>query len=196
MSKKLFALIAVLLMVSFGTAFAALSGDDVLPYPGVILSHGGSQVAPYRTFRVVRYQPTSGTANSEIVSPNSIVIWDSVSDDGITVTLTTTSTDSAVAGVLINATLTPDTLGQTVTADIGKRNWTFMQTSGLCRVNMFVSDINVAAGSAIGTSASQGQATGFGYATRTPANEGIAGIVLDTTTSATLGVECYLKGLN
>lgn len=129
MKKLLLISLAVLLCASM--VYAATP-----PGTGDIMGTGNLASAPGKIFRLVRYVPTTGTIDSRTLSAESIVIWDTTSDDGVTVTLTTTSQDARVAGIVVNDILTPEmgALGNSAAADVGKRNWGYVQTYGYALV--------------------------------------------------------------
>ena len=178
--RKIIALVLAVLLLG-GTAFAATPGHRVSPGIGNIPVQGGTISDAQKTFRMVRYMPASATVNSATLSADTIVIWDTVSDDGITVTTTTTSGDSAVAGIVANACLTPDTgaIGRTAKADRNSRNWTWLQTYGLADV--YVQDNGTLdVGEALGTSSTAGVATtGVTWGTATGTVQGVAGFAYD-----------------
>src|SRR3990167_4305393 len=98
MRKYLLALFAVLLLA--GQAFAATPGFRQNPGTGDILGQGKYQSDAHKIFRLVRYvQPSATFASAATLAADSIVVWDVTNDDGVTVTTTTISSDSAVAGI-------------------------------------------------------------------------------------------------
>jgi len=181
MTKRIIALLFVALLIG-GVAFAATPGNRVSPGVGYIPEQGGTISDAQKTFRMVRYMPASATNNSATLSADTIVIWDLTSDDGITVTTSTTSGDTAVAGIIANAALTPDfgAIGRTAKQDRNKRNWTWLQTYGLADV--YLADTgNLTVKGAFGTSTVAGEAQGnitWGSATGTV--QGVAGFAYDT----------------
>ena len=190
--RKILSLVLVTLLVA-GVAFAATPGFRLSPGIGEIPIQGGTQSSPGKIFRMVRYVPTSGGLNNTTVSANSLVVWDVISDDGVTVTLSTTSGATAVAGILAQQCLTPATLGNTAAVDRGKRNWTWLQTHGLAAVDL-ATDSAIGAGSAFGTSLERGIGTGWPGigATLGPTNVGKAGFVYDAVTAGGTDVEVFL----
>lgn len=165
---------------------------------GEIKGSGNYASDCYRTFRLVRNSETG--ADVMHISPDSMVIWDTVSDDGVTVTLTTTSGDSRVAGVAVSNILTSDSgAGNTAVQDLGRRNWGYIQTYGLCQVSVD-SVSTTTAGYALGTgSIDPGKASGYWDATGTlsssASNQGDAGFYLDDAAASANNVEVFLSGL-
>ena len=149
---KIISLILISLLIG-GNAFAVTS-----PGVGDILGAGQFPSDPGRTFRLVRYVPTGGNDNIPSLTADSAVIWSRVSDDGVTITTTTQTTDSGFAGIVPNAISTPDfgSLGALVSADIGRRNWGYVQVYGLSQGTMNTV-YAVAAGDAIGTASEAGR---------------------------------------
>ena len=148
---------------------------------------------------MVRYvaQATSGSGSATLPA-ESIVVWDVGNDDGVTVTTTTTSGDSTVAGIISVAALTQDTVSNTAAQDVGKDNWTWLQTYGYAQVRV-LGRINTA-GDAMGTSTTADEAGDYhippaaGKTARTVG--GVAGFFYDSSAAAADDVEVFLKGLD
>jgi len=201
--KKILILVLAALFVLSGVAMAA---PNYSPGTGDILGNGIPQGESHKIFRLVRNGYVGSTvAVTPSVSVDSIVIWDTISDDGRTVTLTTTSADSRVAGVVVGGVLLSSeagTIGNTATQHIGKRNWGWIQTYGKCEVSVDATSTLVA-GYAIGCGTQAGQASGFAptsggqtiVATHA-ANMGMAGFAYDNATASATDVEVFLKGLD
>lgn len=192
---KRISLIGLAILLIVGIALAATPGYRQDPGTGDILGQGKYQSDPHRIFRMVRYlEPTFGTGTS--LSADAIVIWDLTADDGVTITTTTTSWDSAVAGIVIVTALTQDVDGNTAAQDIGKDNWTWLQTYGLSEVTLASGD-GTSAGDAFGTSATAGQATRFKGLTSltampTARKQGKAGFIYDAVGTGATNVQCFL----
>lgn len=187
MKKTLFISLAILLIC--GMALAA-PGNETSPGHGDKLGQGGMPSDPGRIFRLVRYVPRAAGPDAATLAAESIVIWDCTSDDGVTVTETTTSYDSAVAGIIKWAALTPDAV-RTVTADIGERNWTWLQTYGLAQVRVSaVGDVVVK--EAMACSETAGEAADLISSTN-PLLVGNAGFFMDTAAKAADNVDCFLN---
>ena len=192
MKKILSFVFAALLMVGVATEVFAQPGYRQDPGIGDILGQSGYQNSPDKFFRMVRYVPV--TADSPALAADSIVIWDLTEDDGITVTTTTTSRDSAVAGIIVTQALTQDTDGNTAAQDVGKDNWTWLQTYGLSQVNVALTIIT--AGDAMGTSTTAGEANTFISGSTNPRLQGNAGFFYDTAAAGDDDVQCFLTGLD
>ena len=98
--KKTIALILVALLVA-SVAYA---------YPGrgpgaagEVKGNGNFPSECWRTFRFVRnvYKNATPNTSQPSLSRDSIVIWDTTTDDGVSVNVTTVSCDSRVAGVVV-----------------------------------------------------------------------------------------------
>ena len=179
--KRIIVLVLAILLVMSGVAFA-----DVKSNPGIgdILGQGKLQSDPHRIFRMVRW------GGGSTLSADTIVVWDVTADDGVTITTTTTSRDSTVAGIIVSSSLSPDTASTTAVQDRGKRNWTWLQTYGK-------SDVSVAtvvtAGNAMGTSTTAGHATTFVASTNNASVNGNAGFFFDTANIGDASVECFIR---
>jgi len=196
MIKRVFTFLLLSLFIA-GIAFAA-SGRDLGHGIGDVRGQGKLPSDPHKIFRLVRVmQPSSGADTATLVA-DSIVIWDLTSDDGVTVTTTTTSPDSAVAGIIVQAALTPEDFGSasargfTAFEDIGNRNWTWLQTYGKSEVRVNATN-SVYAGSAMGTSATAGEADIFVASTTASEKQGNAGFFYDAGAAAADDVECFLR---
>lgn len=89
---------------------------------------GSYQSDAYREVRLVRNPQTHGDG-VRMVSGDA-VIWDTGSDDGVTVALTTTSADGAFAGILVTAIPTTDQACSTAFDHVGRANWGWVCTYG------------------------------------------------------------------
>ena len=76
-----------------------------------------------------------------------MVVWDCISDDGVTAGLVGTASTDAVAGVVVSVNIpTADAVGTTAQTDYGRRNWGYVQVKGLC------TKVNITAGPGAGSS--------------------------------------------
>ena len=182
--RKLLSLFLAVLFIA-GTVFAA--GFRTGPSgAGEILGQGKYPSDPHRIYRLVRYVATDATLVAE-----SIVVWDTSSDDGVSITTTTLSSDSTVAGIIDQEALTPDVVDNEASADIGRDNWTWLQTYGKAEVRIDAS-AGVTVGFAMGTAPPAGEATGFLPSTTSSFEQGNAGFFLDTCAAAADDCECFL----
>lgn len=120
-------LILALVLLSSALAFAYSDDGQV----NLKESSGGLASNPVRVYTLVRY-PQSDPIGAKL-SAGDVVLWDTVSDDGVTVNVfgQAGSVDS-VAGVVVSATiLTQDGTGA-LSADtsLGFRNWGYIQIYG------------------------------------------------------------------
>jgi len=184
--KKIISLVLVAVLI--GTTAYALGSPGI----GDILGQGKFPSDPHKIFRLVRYVPSSYSLDSATLVDQSMVVWDKTSDDGVTVTTTTTSPDSSVAGIIALDVLTPDTgdAGNTAYQDIGKKNWTWLQTYGYALVRITGA---VAAGNAMGTSATAGESESFIPQTTDSTKNGFAGFYYDSAAAASDDVECFVR---
>ena len=93
---------------------------------------GGTPGKPTVVIKLVRYARIN--ANSPTLSSGDVVIWDTNSADGITVSACQTSGDSKVAGVLVTSLQTID--AQYSPSNITTRNWGYMAVSGRVLANV------------------------------------------------------------
>jgi len=189
MKKYLSIFVAVLLVV--GVAFSASAGLSG-PGTGDILGQGKYQSDAHKIFRMVRYVPAT-YAGATTLAADSIVIWDLGEDDGVTVSTSTTSYDSAVAGIIVVSVVTPDTDGNTAAQDRGKANWTWLQTYGLSQVNLSAASSTIAAGAALATSTTAGEASPFVASASVTGANGNAGFFYDAASPGDDDVECFLS---
>ena len=74
---------------------------------------------------------SAASPNSTTISSGSAVVYDTVSDDGITVRTTTTSADGAFAGIAVTSIPSSDnSSGTTAAADAGHRNFGWIIVHG------------------------------------------------------------------
>ena len=194
MRKLLLALFVVLLMVGQANAAPGYASD---PGTGDILGQNRYQSDPHKIFRMVRYvQPSATWASETTVALGAIVVWDVTNDDGVTITTTTTSGDSAVAGIIVAQALTQDTQNNTAVQDVGKDNWTWLQTYGYNAVVDFAASVGKVdyAGSAFSTSTTAKEAAQCGVAANDGRRVRCAGIVYDTASAGDDNVEVFLIG--
>ena len=117
---------------SFILALALIGG-------GLVTNAGAEQIDPGqkkstapKKFFVARYARTGAiaTAGGHRISKDSIVVWDTVSRDGVTVTTTTTANSSLVAGITLDE-IPGSSDDNTAAEDDNSPNWGRVQTWGL-----------------------------------------------------------------
>lgn len=128
MKKSIFALLAIL-MIASGVAYAVQSPDG---NAHANRETGAPGYIPYREYQLVRYSESGPNGTS--LTAGDVVIWDTVSDDGVSVGLVgTVGSSDAVAGVVVSTAIqTVELSGVTMTAslDYGRRNWGWIQVRG------------------------------------------------------------------
>jgi len=125
--RKLLSLSAALMFVA--TQAFAVS----LPSPDGTTQNkrqvGGLRSDAVRVVQLVRYAnqgPDAATINS-----GEVVVWDTTSADGVTITTTTTSADGAIAGIAATDIETADTTTSTgASGDTFGRNWGYITIYG------------------------------------------------------------------
>lgn len=136
MNRFLFLVIGLLVLVT-GQAMATQSEGTVganakREIPGAL------GYVPYKEIQLVRYAENKDAAGNDL-SAGDVVVWDCVSDDGVTIALVGgTNSADAVAGVVVSTHIqTADSTGTTPGIDYGRRNWGWIQVRGFnTNVNM------------------------------------------------------------
>lgn len=142
MKKLIYSILLAFLLAGNGVAFSySNDGNDHL-----IEGPGGPASDPVRVYSLVRYADQG--PNRPSLSAGDVVIWNCVSDDGVTVALVGDGAGSAdaVAGVVVSPTIPTDDqagAGFTASQELGRRNWGYIQKYGLCTV------VNFSLGSAV-----------------------------------------------
>lgn len=195
MFKRLFSILLAILLFG-GMAFAATPGYRQSPGTGNIIQHGGYISDPHKTFRLVRWVgERHWNRVGQKLSADSIVIWDTISDDGVTITTVATSYDSRVAGVIVVACLSAESWDSNSAAiDRSKRNWTWMQTYGKSQVDLATTAIVLTVGSALATGDVVGRAGVFWPTNTTSAQlQGNAGFFYDAESYGATNCEVFLR---
>lgn len=186
MRKLSFFLILALFVTTLGVGSAWAVGD-----PNSIgikkRTTGARQGEAVRVFKLVRH--SASTPNDAGIVSEDVVVYDTISDDGITVRLTTTSNDGAIAGIAVMTIETSDaTTGTSAFDDEGRRNWGYILVHGPMTASIGAGAINAAGvGAPFITSSDAGQVTGFQGAPPTGDldNEASGGFFMDAATSGT-----------
>lgn len=125
MKIKFLALSLAVFLAASGVAYAVSTPDD----PGIIKDVvGASQDTTVKVFKLVRY-PKRGQ-NDTSLAVNDVVVYDTNSDDGVTVTTSTVSADGSIAGIVVTTIQTADGNSTTAAGDNGRRNWGYIQVHG------------------------------------------------------------------
>lgn len=194
--KKILAFVFTLSVIGLGVLGSALADVDI--------KKGQRQDASPVKFFVARFarQPVFPTR----ISADSIVVWDSTSNDGVTVNTSTTSHDGLVVGVAMDNIpgSSRDTSPET---DLNYNNWGRVQCWG--RYNemrwaaaMSPTGISLPAGSKFGTSATAQQGglyfENYIQSDVTTANQALntsrdhAGNILEATTASDTAIDVFL----
>ncbi len=158
--------------------------------PGDILGQVKYQYEPHRVFRLVHVSPNDNDSNG--IAAGSVVVWDDLLDDGVSVQTTTTSGDAKIAGVLVTTVVSDDTDAalHEATRDAGSNaNWGWLQTYGLYQDATVNAAAAVIAGDAICAGSTAGAISGFAISTVYAAstnnkNVGILGCALDSAAAS------------
>lgn len=151
----------------------------------VQIDSGQTKSTSAKKFFIGRVGRISSYNNGNVISAGSIVVWDSASDDGVTVFTSTTTGDNLVAGVTIDA-IPGSSRDNTAVEDDAYPNWGRIQTWGLHN-SVRVTVANLSVGDALKTSATAGSASN-GDST----SADIVGVALDTS-SAVGTIQVMLK---
>ena len=164
MKKFLLAILSIALFA--GSAFAGVSEPSINAEKKGL--GGRKQWEQAATIVLVR-NSNSGLNSTSIVSGDAVV-WDLVSDDAVSVTLTTTSADGAFAGIAVTSIQSSDaTTGTSAADDAGLRNWGYILVHGkvMAKVSLGGANSN-SAGDLVITS------TDSGAVTTAPGTSGLA----------------------
>ena len=126
MKKLIYSFIITSFLLGGGVAFAYDDGGLV----NKIESSGGYADDAVRVLQLVRYPEID--PNRPSISAGDVVVWDTISDDGVTVNyLDKAGSVDSVAGVIVSATIPTADASGTAAQTTGRRNWGYMQTYGL-----------------------------------------------------------------
>lgn len=198
--KKILSLVLVALLVMSGVVFASpnrvQSGLNQSPGNGNIMGQTGV-VPSNKIFRIVRFIPATAVIHGNyMISADAVAIWNTGAsgDDGITITTTTTSRDSRVAGIVQVQCNWNGTRDQATTAadSIGQENWTWLQTYG---VSDMKSKGNISAGAVVAASstAQHGGPYVDAGAGASATQRGVLGFAMDAPASASADIEVFLR---
>ena len=129
MKKLIYGFLIASMLFGGGVAFAYDDGTVI----NTKEESGGYASDPVRVYQLVRYPETSaGDSNiNNALSTGDVVVWDCVSDDGVTVNvLLASNSQDAVAGVVVSANISTDQIATSASEDVGRRNWGYIQTYG------------------------------------------------------------------
>ena len=176
MNKKFLSL-ALLLASVF--SFVSLPSAHAIGEPNFAewenKSDKGGDRHPARVLKMVR-NPLRGQDDTSLVSGD-VVVVDTVSDDGLTVTRTTNSHDNAIAGIVVTTIPTADSNSTIYTEDRGRRNWGWIIVHG-------PANARITAGGAGGAAARDAFITSTDSGTVTDANAISGGNDADTLATA------------
>lgn len=162
-------------------AYAATPGFRKSPGVGDIMGQGKHAWQPHKTFRLVRWRPQANSLDGDAasLSNDSIVIWDTVSDDGVSVTSAITSRDPSVAGIIVQTALTPDNVN-VISQDMSMRSFTWLQTYGICEMKIGTNPITVKEVVGTSTVPGAGDYTSPDQSGSWPTTAGIAGFAMSS----------------
>ncbi len=190
--KKFYSLLLALLVLSGGSAFGYQDDGNVNNKE----ISGGTAADPIRVYELVRYGESGANASS--ISAGDVVVWSLVSDDGVTIGLNSVVgafgavlSNDAVAGVAVGTIPTAETAGNTAVADLGRRNWGYIQTYGYNSA-VKVDGSTILAGSGLRASADPRRA-GIGSAATGSVGGGPLGFAFDATSASSDAAEVFIR---
>jgi hypothetical protein len=195
MKKIKFLVLAFLLAFSYAAPAFAIDDPD---YANVIKLRGTGGRAGDSTRLIKLVRNSNAGPSTASISSRDAVIYDTTSDDAVSVTLTTTSADGAFAGIACTSIQSSDaTSGTSVYDDEGRRNWGWIVVHGKADAKVTAGGTNGAAakqvfitssdsGAITGPNASDAVASGKVYS----ASGGFFFDTADTTSSA---VEVFVE---
>ncbi len=189
--KKIYSILLALFVLGGGIAFAYDSDGNVHKEEG----SGASIADAVRVYQLVRYPSVEAGGVRNFLSSGDVVVWDTNSDDGVTVNLTSMVGQSrdAVAGIVVSSTITGDTASGTAVQDIGHKNWGYIQTYGLCSVAK-ITGVVAFAGQPIGADATNpGYAVAIDSATATVRTVPLGFAYDSQATITTSGGKVFIK---
>lgn len=194
--KKLLSLVLALALVGGGFAFA-----------DVQLDKGQSLSTSPKVWFVGRYARTGSEerGGATHISADSVVIWDTTSNDGVTINKTTTSGDALVVGVTMDR-IQGSSRDTAATSDEAGGNWGRIQTWGRhanVRFQVAAGLFVPAAGMRVGSgSTSQDAAIFRDTSTDNTANGNFTnsskdafGVLLNTPTSTATTADIFIKNM-
>lgn len=123
MKKILFVSLILCLCLGIGVSFAEFpQSENVVDIGG---NYGSVGTTPPTKILRVRYAMQQ--ANAMTISSGDVVIWDTTSKDGLTISACVTDNASNYAGVLVTSIPTADNISQ---VNQNTRNWGYMAVQG------------------------------------------------------------------
>ena len=158
--KRIFALFIAVMFIGVN---ASALGEPTYESYQVKVNATQKRGEPVRTLKLVRFSATD--LNTATLSSESVVIYDTTSDDGVSVSTTATSNDGAIAGVVATGVTIP-TADSTATTkasdDAGRRNWGWIVVHGPTTARVTAGGSNShSVGDPIVTSSDRGAITGY-----------------------------------
>lgn len=198
--KKILFLVLALTLTGAGSSFADVQVDK-----------GQGKSTADIIFTVVRNGRTNANYgenrnNGNVISSGSVVVWDTVSRDGVSIELTGLSGDGRVAGIMID-TIPGSSRDTTAATDEGYDNWGRMQVWGFFNEARWASAMapgggSLVSGSRVGTSALPGALGRFVTSSSDVVNnqdisasrDSVA-IILENTTAGDTNIDVFVKAM-
>lgn len=139
--NKLALLVLLAVMVS-GNAFAAFTNPPEASIDARKEGLDGRKMGSQPVVIILVRNSLTGINQVGIASEDAVV-YDTNSDDGVSVKLTTVSADGALAGIAVTTILTSDAAtGTTAYDDYGRRNWGYVLVHGKCTAKVTAGGTN------------------------------------------------------
>lgn len=201
MKKLIYGFLIASFLISGGVAFAG-DYDESGAIRNTKLQHPGQASDPCKVVEFVRWADAG--PNQPSLTSGDVVIWDLLSDDGVTISLVQAlvanadiaSSSDAVAGVCIGTIPTAETNigGLSPAASEGRRNWGYIQIYGF-NPNVKVDSSTISAGDGLKASGDPRRAKTVVRNTYSSQGNGGAtlGFAYDATSATTDGVDVFIK---
>jgi len=183
MMKKIFSLLVLSMFLSVSAYAVSPPAYDFTGFAKRQI--GAGQAVPVRVVKLVRHSLRGNSAAG--INSGEAVVYDTNSADGITIRVTTTSSDATFAGIAVTAIETADANSVSAADDVGRRNWGYIVVHGPVQAEVG-GDNDATAGDIFITSVDATKITGVeGTDTAMAGRDarGIGGFFLENATDST-----------
>ncbi len=198
-------LLLLTLSLAFGGFAQAYDAPSYDSY-NELRNAGGRSSVPVRVVKLVRY--SNFNEDGPDVAVGDALIWDTNSDDGVSVAYSTNSRDGSFAGIAATAIKTADLSTTTAAGHDGARNWGYIVVSGYASAKVAAgAATSFAAGDRFVTSGDDGAigtcqtmangttALGTNVNEAAQCHSAVGGIVLDAGAVADTSIEVMVETL-
>ena len=203
--KKLFIVLSFLAFIGSGVANAlpepTYSGwDNKSKFAQQVAGKGGTQQTV--TLKWVRYS-NQAQDGASIVSGDAVV-YDTISDDGVSVGRSSASADGAFAGIAVVTIQTADNAQNSAFEGVGRRNWGWIIVHGKTSANTSAAgSASCSVGDGFITSSDAGQITCYqtaptvylngAYTNTTARRDAIGGFVFDAPAVGDTSIDVFVE---